>query len=239
MAKYFPPDSWELDNPAIWESDQTRLLFKTLHAAAGRHGRAAPCTVLFFPKDGAGRGGVEAADHHAGGRGGRRPLRRGDRAQERRHRQAAVDRRPPDRADPHLSQRERAGRRRRSGDHDPRHRPAQGPRCGRPHPVQFRLGRNHGSGREMEILLATGEPGTAENARGAQDAAVETRRADAASPWRRPVGPRRAVAAKHGRGPHRHYLPGPVRVRRRAERRLVSRRRSTCFAPTPAARAIS
>ena len=33
VAQYFPADSWELGNPAIWESEQTRLLFKTIEKA--------------------------------------------------------------------------------------------------------------------------------------------------------------------------------------------------------------
>ena len=33
-----------------------------------------------------------------------------------------------------------------------------------PHPVEFRLGRNHGSGRDLEILLASAECGGGEDA---------------------------------------------------------------------------
>ena len=54
IAKYFPPDSWELDHPAVWQSDQTRLLFKTLTPLKDGTVELRPCTLLFFPKDGAG-----------------------------------------------------------------------------------------------------------------------------------------------------------------------------------------
>ena len=48
---YFPADSWELNNPAIWESDQTRLLFKNLRPLADGTVELKPCTLLFFPKN--------------------------------------------------------------------------------------------------------------------------------------------------------------------------------------------
>ncbi len=49
MSKYFPPGSWELDNPAIWESAQTLLLFKTPQPLPDGRLRLESCTLLFFP----------------------------------------------------------------------------------------------------------------------------------------------------------------------------------------------
>src|SRR3954453_8217788 len=50
VAQYFAPDSWELKNPAIWESERSRLLFKTLSPLPDGSVELKPCTMVFFSK---------------------------------------------------------------------------------------------------------------------------------------------------------------------------------------------
>jgi hypothetical protein len=157
IASYFPADSWELKNPAIWESDQTRLLFKNLRPLADGSVELKPCTLVFFSKN----SGPDTAAP-------KQPIIM--RAVE-----GAIVRfdEPIVLKSVDLSKRELVGGRLAGPIRI--YRNASGPEAGdelefttrdvemlldrvwTPHPVQFRLGRNHGSGRELEILLSSAE----------------------------------------------------------------------------------
>ncbi len=153
VAKYFPPDSWELKNPAIWESEQARLLFKNLRPLPDGTVELKPCTFLFFTKS-------PDADPAAE----KLPIIM--RAVE-----GAIVRfdQPIVIKSVDLSKRQLVGGRlvgpitihrapSSPGAHDDleittRDVEMLKERIWTPHPVQFRLGRNRGSGREMEIFL--------------------------------------------------------------------------------------
>lgn len=156
LAKYFPPGSWELDKPAIIESGQTWLLFKTYEPVGGKL-EVKPCTVMFFPKPAAG----EAADAVLP------VIMHTEKGAEvefdepivlksvdfRKRKLVAANLPGAIRIDRQAS---------RPGMHDDLEitlRDAQ-MREGRivsPHTVQFRFGRSHGSGRDLEIQLATAD----------------------------------------------------------------------------------
>lgn len=154
MAKFFPAGSWELSNPAIWESERARLLFKNLRPLPDGTVELAPCTVLFFPKNAA--ADTDAANPPIIMRAVEGARVRFDEPIVLK----SVD----------LSKRRLVGGRlmgpiriyrteSRPGANDEleittRDVEMLQDRVWTPHPVQFRLGRNHGSGREMEILLA-------------------------------------------------------------------------------------
>ena len=50
LERYFPPGSWELVNPAIWETNQTLLLFKDPKPLPDGTVELEHCTLLFFPQ---------------------------------------------------------------------------------------------------------------------------------------------------------------------------------------------
>ncbi|HEX3725618.1 MAG TPA: hypothetical protein VHV08_05220 [Pirellulales bacterium] len=50
LTKYFPTGSWELDNPAIWENEQTVLLFKEPHPLPDGQLELRWCTLMRFSK---------------------------------------------------------------------------------------------------------------------------------------------------------------------------------------------
>lgn len=158
VAQYFPPGSWELENPAIWQSEQSRLLFKTLRPLPDGTVELRPCTLLFFPKS-------SAADMAAGVQ----PivLRAPEGANVRFDEPIVLK-------NVDLAKRQLVGGRligpitiyrnvSRPGGNDDLEITTHdvemlNDRISTPNPVQFRLGRNHGSGREMEILLASADP---------------------------------------------------------------------------------
>jgi hypothetical protein len=153
VAQYFAADAWELGNPAIWQSEQTRLLFKTMTPLADGTVELKPCTLLFFPK---------------GSAAPRKPVIM-------RAAQGAIIKfdQPIDLKSVDLSKRELIGGRlpgaivihrdaTAPGADDELHITARDvemhkDRVWTPHPVQFRFGRNHGSGRDMEIQLTADE----------------------------------------------------------------------------------
>ena len=152
VAQYFPADSWELGNPAIWESEQTRLLFKTIDPQPDGTVKLMPCTLLFFPR----------------GSGSKQPVIM-------RAVQGAIVKfdQPIELKSVDLSKRELIGGRlpgtivihrnpSAPGADDELHITTRDvemhkDRVWTPYPVAFRMGRNHGSGRDMEIQLTADE----------------------------------------------------------------------------------
>jgi lipopolysaccharide export system protein LptA len=157
VAQYFPPGSWELETPAIWQSDQSRLLFKTLRPLPDGTVELCPCTLLFFPKSSA-----------AAAASGVQPivLRAPEGANVRFDEPIVLK-------NVDLAKRQLVGGRligpitiyrtaSRPGANDDLEITTHDvemldDRIFTPHPVQFRLGRNHGSGRDMEILMASAD----------------------------------------------------------------------------------
>ncbi len=153
LAKYFPPGSWELDNPAIWETDSTLLLFKTPHPTADGQVELRNCTLLYFPRS---RGEVDPQKV--------RPIiMRASEGATLQFDQAIVLKNVD------LAKRQLIGGKlkgqitivrepSRLGAADDlvittRDIELKGDRAFSPHLVRFRLGRSHGSGRDLEILL--------------------------------------------------------------------------------------
>lgn len=156
VAQFFAEGAWELDKPSVWQNDQTRLLFKTLTTRPDGTVELRPCTVLLFPKGAPIEG--PSAPHPIILRAPAGANVRFDQPIEFKN----VD----------LTKRKLLGgnlldqitiyRKAREGADDEleiltRDVEMQGERIFTPHPVQFRLGRNHGSGRDMEILMNAAE----------------------------------------------------------------------------------
>jgi hypothetical protein len=158
LAKYFPPGSWELDNPAVWETDHSMLLFKDLKPLPANKVKIPHCTLLFFPSDAA---GAEP-----------RPIiMRAERGAELEF-DRPIDLKTIDRnvtlIGGNLLGRiriERLPSRLGAGDDlliTTRDVVLVGDRATSPHPVNFRMGRSTGSGRDLEIQLQNdGKPGGA------------------------------------------------------------------------------
>jgi hypothetical protein len=160
LEKYFPPGSWELANPAIWENGQTLLLFKDAVPAAHGQIKVRYCTVLFFPPTRNPAELVEPRPVIMRAPAGATIQFEGDE--------------PIDFANLH-SRRLVGGflegpitiarRESRPGAHDDvlittRDIRLANDRAFSPHPVNFRVGRSHGSGQDLEILLETPESGS-------------------------------------------------------------------------------
>ncbi|HEV3136963.1 MAG TPA: hypothetical protein VGZ26_03650, partial [Pirellulales bacterium] len=149
VSKYFAEGRWELKDPAIWESDQTQLLFKSLQPQPDGKVRLHPCTVVFFPKNRdettqpiilqADEGAIMEFDQ---------PIVL-----------KSVDLRARQLVGGHLlgpikiRRKESRPAARDDLEIDTRDITLIKDRLWTPHPVQFRFGRHHGTGREMEILL--------------------------------------------------------------------------------------
>ena len=155
LAAYFPPGSWELDNPAIWETDTTMLLFKTPRPLPDGQLELRHCTMLFFPRT-------------------REPV---DSAKVRPIVMRATEGATLRFDEPIVMKNVDLGKRQLVGGHlkglitidRAASRPGAaddlaittrdielvGDRAFSPHPVEFRMGHSHGSGRDLEILLAS------------------------------------------------------------------------------------
>ncbi len=149
VAQYFPADAWEQQNPAILESGQTRLLFKTMRPLPDGTVELHPCTALMFSKNDPSAQPIIL-----------RALEGANVQFDQRIRLESSD----------LAKRQLVGGRLIGAIRIYRNesQPGKGDdleattrdvvmlkdRISTPHPVQFRLGRNRGFGREMEILLA-------------------------------------------------------------------------------------
>ena len=157
MSKYFPPGSWELENPAIWESAQTLLLFKTPQPLPDGRLKLESCTLLFFP-NGRRQGDESEAQPIIMQAPGGATLKF-DQPIELKN--VDVSKRQLDEGDlkgPITIHRSPS----RPGAADDllittRDIKMQKDRMWTIEPVQFRLGRSNGSGREMEIQLASSE----------------------------------------------------------------------------------
>jgi lipopolysaccharide export system protein LptA len=156
LAQYFSPDDWEAKSPAIWQNDQMRLLFGKLTTNPDGSVVLEPCTLMFFPK-----GSNEASGRPIIMRTGRGAIVQFDE----RIVVRTVD----------LNSRKFVGgellgeirifqRESAPGKGDDLEIRTHGvkmssDRAWTPEPVTFRLGRSHGSGRELEIKLASSEIG--------------------------------------------------------------------------------
>ncbi|HEV3416388.1 MAG TPA: hypothetical protein VG056_06230, partial [Pirellulales bacterium] len=49
LKPYFPPGSWQLDNPIMFDNDRSKLLYKEYHNLDNGRVQLFPCTILFFP----------------------------------------------------------------------------------------------------------------------------------------------------------------------------------------------
>jgi len=165
LEQYFAPGSWELENPAIWETDQTLLLFKDPKPLPDGTVELRHCTLLFFPST---RGPAGSAEMRPivmrASEGatlefdepivlktvdlGKRRLVGG-----RLRGLITIDRKPtdPDTGD---------GLSITTRDIE-----LVGNRAFSPHPVKFRYGRSYGSGRDLEILLDDEDGGGLRNGR--------------------------------------------------------------------------
>ena len=219
IAQFFAADAWELGNPAIWQSDQTRLLFKTMTPLPDGTVELKPCTLLFFP------GGTSKSKQPVIMRAVEGAIIKFDQ--------------PIDLKSVDLSKRELIGGRLPGaivihrdatvpGADDELHIATRDvemhkDRVWTPHPVQFRLGRNHGSGRDMEIQLSADEEtearggfraGTMRTLQLKRDVKMQL----ATSAMARPAHRR----ADSGRSAARHFLPGHVSIRHAELRSVVS-----------------
>jgi hypothetical protein len=151
VSKYFAEGRWELKDPAIWESDQTQLLFKSLQPQPDGKVQLNPCTVLFFPKDrdATTQPIIMQADNGALMEFDAPIVIKSVNMRERQlvggHLKGPVT----------IRRKESRAGARDDLEIDTRDITLIKDRLGTPHPVQFRFGRNRGTGREMEILLAT------------------------------------------------------------------------------------
>lgn len=161
LAQYFPPGSWELDNPAIWETDQTLLLFKSPTPRPDGTVDLEHCTLLFFPRA---REEQESAPV-------RPVVMRASEGAQLKFDQPIVLKTVD------LAKRQLVGGRLKgliTIEREPSKPGARdqllittrdvelvGDRAFSPHPVKFRFGESYGSGRDLEIQLASdaGRPG--------------------------------------------------------------------------------
>ncbi len=153
VARFFPEGAWERDRPTILEGKQTKLLFKAPRPLPDGTMELKPCTLLFFPKAGA-----DAAADDA------RPIIMQVPAGARVRFDQPVALQTAD-----LAQRRLTGAHLDGTITIYRQPSAPGAnddlwitthdvemttdRIWTPHPVKYRLGRNHGSGRDMQILM--------------------------------------------------------------------------------------
>jgi hypothetical protein len=164
LAKYFPPGSWELDNPAIFESDQTLFLFKSPEPLPGGLLKLRWCTLISLPKPAApGATPMQPVIMRASEGAtlqfdqpiklenldlNKRQLEGGSLQGE------ITIRRLASRAD--------------GSDAllvTTRDMKLEGSRAWTPHPVQFQMGASHGSGRELVIHLSGDPKAAAKNFR--------------------------------------------------------------------------
>lgn len=159
LAKYFPPGSWELDNPAVWETDHSMLLFKDLEPQPNNKVKIPHFTLLFFPNEATAaaepRPIIMRAEHGA--------LLEFDRPIELK----TIDRNVTLVGGQLLGRIriERLPSQPGAGDDlliTTRDIVLKGDRATSPHPVNFRMGRSTGTGRDLEIQLQNdGKPGGA------------------------------------------------------------------------------
>ena len=156
LAQYFSPEDWEAKDPAIWQSGQMRLLFGELAPQQDGTVELRPCTVMFFPKSAAGspagrpiimravEGAVVEFDE-------RIDLRSVD-LNRQRFRGGKL------RGEIRIFQNESVPGQGDDLEITTRDVQMSSERAWTPEPVRFRMGRSHGSGRDLEIKLGSTEP---------------------------------------------------------------------------------
>jgi hypothetical protein len=162
LAKYFPPGSWELDNPAIWETEQSLLLFKTPRPRDDGTVELRDCTLLYFPRS---RDEAQSREQPIVMRASEGATLKFDEPIKLQTVDFGKRQLIGGRLNGLITIRREASRA-GAGDElliTTRDIELQGDRAVSPHPVQFRLGQSHGSGRDLEIRLgaADGRPGGA------------------------------------------------------------------------------
>ncbi len=161
LSQYFAAGDWEAKDPAIWQSGQMRLLFEKLEPQLDGSVKLNPCTLMFFDK--------------AGGQGQTRPiimrafegaiiqfdekivLRTVD-LSKRRFLGGTL------RGDIRIFQHESVPGKGDDLEIKTRNVQMSSDRAWTPEPVDFRLGRSRGSGRDLEIKFASSEPGAPQGA---------------------------------------------------------------------------
>ena len=156
VAQYFPTDAWELRQSGdLGERSDPAAVQDHRRPCPTARSNFTPCTLLFFPR--AAPAAPSSRSSCGPSKGADRQVRPADRAQERRPVEARIGRRPPDRRRSRFT----ATPATPGADDDlqitTRDVEMLKDRIWTPHPVQFRLGRNHGSGRDMEIQLGADE----------------------------------------------------------------------------------
>lgn len=154
VARYFQPGDWEADKPAIGQSGQMRLLYKTIKPRGDGTVELRPCTLMLFPKGGSGppRPIIMRAVNGADISFDQRIDLRSVDLRERRFRGGRLI--GPIR----IYQQESAPG---AGDEleitTPGDVTLESNRAFTPDRVVFRMGHSHGSGRDLEILLAAAD----------------------------------------------------------------------------------
>jgi hypothetical protein len=156
LARFFDPDDWEAKSPAIWQNDQMRLLFGKLTTNPDGSVVLEPCTLMFFPKgtsEAAGRPIIMRTERGAVVQFDERIVVRSVDLSKRRFVGGELL------GEINIFQRESAPG--KGDDLEIRTRGVKmsSERAWTPEPVTFRMGRSHGSGRELEIKLASTEMG--------------------------------------------------------------------------------
>ena len=128
------------------------------HAATKRNGQAVSLHGIVLSQGAIARRRRAPTDHHAGARGSGGALRRADRLQEREDQRAEAGGGAAGRADPYLSQSQRAGRQRRPRADDPRRRTGERPRH-HAAPGRFSPGPQSGAWPRVGDHLGAGRPG--------------------------------------------------------------------------------
>jgi hypothetical protein len=158
IARYFEPGDWETDKPAIGQSGEVRLLYKTLKPKSDGTVELRPCTLMFFAKGDVGPArpiimrALEGADIRFDQR---------------------IDLKSVDLKERKLIggqligpiriyQKETAPGAADDLEIAARDVKLDGNRASSPHPVNFRLGASRGSGRDLEILLGAPDGRSAE-----------------------------------------------------------------------------
>jgi len=156
LAQYFHPGDWEAQGPAIWQSGKVRLLFKTMTPTPDGTVELRPCTLMFFPDA---RPGTKA-----------RPIIMRTTEGANIQFDEKIDLKNVDPAKRKFVGGRLIGPIRvfqiesapGAGDDleiATRDIKLSSDKAWTAEPVNFRLGRSHGSGRDLEILFSSGKPG--------------------------------------------------------------------------------
>lgn len=162
LADLFPPDAWELQNPKILESEQFKLLLRDYKNQGDGTVRISPCTMIFLPEE----EGTGTSAAHAGAVVLQAPqgaLLRFDRPFD--LRRANIGRLESGQLTGPITIRSDG---RKPGPDDDLLIMARDVQMNEhmvwtPHSVDFRMGPNHGRGRQMRIQLLPGQSDSTSN----------------------------------------------------------------------------